>query len=138
MVELMVVVLIIGILLAVSLPTLLGARERALDRRVQMNIRNAFQVEKAYYVDEREYTDDPSEMVAIEPALDYVAGDTPVIAEQVYLHWVPATDEIYISSKSNTGRCFYLKESSASGAAYVTATAAACGAADAQTYGSAW
>lgn len=138
MVELMVVVLIIGIMLAVGLPTLLGARERALDRRVQLNIRNAFEAEKAYYVDELAYTDDPTAMVAIEPSLDYVAGATPLIEEEVYLHWVPATDEIYISSKSSTGRCFYLKESSASGAAYVTATAATCGAADAQTYGSAW
>jgi hypothetical protein len=52
--------------------------------------------------------------------------------------WVPASNEIYISSRSSTGRCFNLKESAASGAAYTTATAATCGAADLQTYGSAW
>ncbi len=40
LIELMVVVLIIGILIAIALPTFLGARQRAQDRGAQSNLRN--------------------------------------------------------------------------------------------------
>ncbi|HJX07292.1 MAG TPA: prepilin-type N-terminal cleavage/methylation domain-containing protein, partial [Actinomycetota bacterium] len=42
LIELMVVVLIIGILVAIALPTFLGARSRAQDRAAQSSIRQAF------------------------------------------------------------------------------------------------
>ncbi|GIU99645.1 MAG: hypothetical protein KatS3mg014_1261 [Actinomycetota bacterium] len=41
LIELMVVVLIIGILIAIALPTFLGARQRAQDRAAQSDLRNA-------------------------------------------------------------------------------------------------
>ena len=41
LIELMVVILIIGILISVGLPTFLGARERAQDRAAQALLRNA-------------------------------------------------------------------------------------------------
>ena len=138
MVELMVVVLILGVLLLIGIPTMLGARERAMNRRVQANIRNAFVAEKAYYTDARAYTDIPADMTAIEPALTYIAGDTPAVVGTVYLHWLAGPDEIYISSKSEAGMCFYLMEAAASGAQYATAADPACGAADTQTYGASW
>jgi type IV pilus assembly protein PilA len=138
LVELLVVVLIIGILIAIGLPTMLGARERAMERHAQADIRNAFAAEKAYYSDGSTYTDVPADMTAIEPALSYVAGDTPLIEGTVYLLWLPGADEIYISSKSASGTCFYLMEAAASGARYSTAANPACTAADLQTYTGAW
>jgi type IV pilus assembly protein PilA len=138
MVELMIVVLVIAVLIAIALPVMAGARERAMDRRVQADIRNAFLAEKAYYTDALAYTDLPAEMTAIEAAMDYEAGDTPLEAGKVYLLWRPASNEIFISAKTDLGNCFYLAEASASGAEYATAADPACGAADAQTYGQAW
>lgn len=138
LVELLVVVLIIGILITIGLPTFLGARERAMERSAQADIRNAFLAEKAYYTDGRTYTDVPADMTAIEPAMSYVSGDTPLVAGIVYLLWVPASDEIYISSKAESGTCFYLMEAAASGARYSTAANPACTAADLQTYTDAW
>ena len=41
LIELMVVVLIIGILVAIALPTFLGARQRAQNRAAQSSLRNA-------------------------------------------------------------------------------------------------
>ena len=138
LIELMVVVLILGVLLIIAIPTFLGARHRAMDRRVQVNIRNAFLAEKAYYTDAVAYTDVPADMTAIEPALDYIPGDTPMLANTVYLLWLPGPDEIYISSKSEAGMCFYLMEAAATGARYATAADPACGPADTQTYGNGW
>jgi type IV pilus assembly protein PilA len=130
--------LILGVLMLIGLPTLLGTKERAQDRRTQANIRNAFEAEKAYYADARVYTDVPADMAGIEPSLDYVAGDTPAAVGTIYLLWDPGTDEIFISARSESGSCFYLKEAAASGAQYATAADPACGAADTQTYGDSW
>jgi type IV pilus assembly protein PilA len=41
LVELMIVVLIIGILIAIALPTFLGARQRSQDRAAQSSMRTA-------------------------------------------------------------------------------------------------
>ncbi len=51
LIELMVVVLIIGILIAIALPTFLGARERAQNRAAQSSLRNALAAAKTSYTD---------------------------------------------------------------------------------------
>jgi type IV pilus assembly protein PilA len=132
----MVTVLIIGVLVAIGLPTYLGTRERAYDRRTQENIRIAFTAERAYFTDTVTYTEDPTEMTAIEPAMTYVAGDTPANPDRVYLHYVAPANEIFVSSKSETGRCFYLHEINGGGVNF--ATSAACDAVDLQAYGPTW
>jgi prepilin-type N-terminal cleavage/methylation domain-containing protein len=74
LIELMVVVLIIGILLAIAIPTFLGARDRANDRSAQSNLRNALTAEKTLYTDAQTYTDTSlsagqTAMAAVEPSL---------------------------------------------------------------------
>ena len=74
LIELMVVVLIIAILLAIAIPTFLGARERAQDRAAQSDIRNALTAEKVFYTDNQVYTAGTTGLVAIksiEPSLTY-------------------------------------------------------------------
>ena len=56
LIELMVVVLIIGILVAIALPTFLGARERAQNRAAQSSLRNALVAAKTLYTDDSDYT----------------------------------------------------------------------------------
>ncbi len=55
LIELMVVVLIIGILIAIALPTFLGARQRAQDRGAQSNLRNGLAAAKVHYTDTELY-----------------------------------------------------------------------------------
>jgi type IV pilus assembly protein PilA len=74
LIELMVVVLIIAILLAIAIPSFLGARGKAQDRAAQSNARNALTAEKTYYTDNQVYTELPADLTAIEPSLTYVAG----------------------------------------------------------------
>src|SRR5437870_1494518 len=57
LIELMVVVLIIGILIAIAIPTFLGARARAQDRAAQSSLRNTITAAKTIYTDKEDYTD---------------------------------------------------------------------------------
>src|ERR671914_806328 len=76
LIELMVVVLIIGILIAIALPTFLGARERAQDKAAQSGLRNALVAAKTIYTDDSNYTNATATgLAAVEPSLDYVAGN---------------------------------------------------------------
>jgi type IV pilus assembly protein PilA len=132
LVELMVVVFIISILIALALPTFLGTRIRAQDRAAQSDVRNAFAAEKAYYADTLTYTTVPAEMTAIEAAITYVAGDTPLITGVAYLHLHPIPNEIFVSAMSLSGTCFYLREIDGGGAQF--ATDPSCGVTDTQAY----
>jgi type IV pilus assembly protein PilA len=76
LIELMVVVLIIGILIAIALPTFLGARERAQNRAAQSDLRNGMAAAKTYFTDGDEYTAfDAAAGDAIEPSLSWADGD---------------------------------------------------------------
>lgn len=132
----MVVVLIIGILVVIALPTFLGARTRAYDAAAKSDARNAFAAEKAYYTDTLTYTTDPATMTAIEAAITYLDGDTPLVTDVVYLHLHPLTNSIFVSAMSDSGTCFYLRETDGGAARF--ATDSACGVADTQTYSGAW
>ena len=109
-IELMIVVMIIGILVVIALPTFLGARTRAYDRAAQSDVRNAFAAEKAFYTDDLMYTTDPATMTSIEAAITYLAGDTPLVIDVVYLDLDPIPNTIYVSALSKSGTCFYIRE----------------------------
>ena len=145
LIELMVVVLIIAILIAIAIPTFLGARSRAQDRAAQSNIRNAFTAEKVYYTDNQVYTDTTANLSAIEPSLTFVQASSATSASVVgQVHVKKATtngtdDSVYVSARSASGTCFYLKDvSSGTGAGTKYARDTACGAATGELYTTAW
>lgn len=57
LVELLVVVVIIGILVAIAIPIFLNQRAAAQDRAVESDIRNAIPVMETYYADHGAYPD---------------------------------------------------------------------------------
>jgi type IV pilus assembly protein PilA len=136
LIELMVVILIIGVLMLLALPTFFGARERASDRATQADIRNAFAAERAYYTDTLTYTTVPAEMTAIEAAITYVDGDTPLVTHVAYLHHHVLTNTLFVSAMSPSRTCWYLREIDGDGAEF--ATDPACGVADIQVYTQRW
>jgi type IV pilus assembly protein PilA len=79
LIELMVVVLIIAILIAIAIPTFLGARKRAQDKQAQSNLRNALTAEKTYYVDHQDYASvagaDLTDLQAIESSLVWTSNN---------------------------------------------------------------
>lgn len=56
LIELLVVLVIIGILLAIAVPSYLGFRERANDRAAAANLRAAIPAAEAYYADQNPNT----------------------------------------------------------------------------------
>src|SRR5262249_22420769 len=75
--ELMMVVLIIGILIAVLIPVFLGANNRAKDRAVQSNLSTAITAAKGVYTDKTDYTlATPGRLTTEAGALNFVASGT--------------------------------------------------------------
>src|SRR5688572_7976707 len=79
LIELMVVVLIIAILIAIAVPTFLGARKKAQARAAQSNVRNAYSAAKTFFTDNENFSTDATgdassliaELLNIEPSLSY-------------------------------------------------------------------
>jgi len=122
LIELMVVVLIIAILLAIAIPTFLGARERAQDRASQSNLRNALTAQKVFYTDNQQYTVDSGAgpIKDIEPSLTFASGAAPATVGTVYMtvqdNASLANAIVILGAKSASGKCFYLKDVAAGGA----------------------
>lgn len=79
LVEVMVVVLIIAILLAISVPTFLGFRARARRTEARENLVVAAKIESAVAVEGTGYTDDDTKLELLEPALDFSGGSDVAI-----------------------------------------------------------
>jgi type IV pilus assembly protein PilA len=111
LIELMVVVLIIGILIAIALPTFLGARERAQNRAAQSNLRNALAAAKTFYTDGDTYLGF-TETVAegIEPSLDF-EPDAAATVDVININLISA-DEVVMSSESASGADFCIADNS--------------------------
>src|SRR3954469_19334338 len=70
LIELLVVIVIIGILLAIAVPSYLGFKDRANDKAAQSNVRAAFPAAEAYFSDNGNYTTmDIPKLTAIDAGL---------------------------------------------------------------------
>jgi type IV pilus assembly protein PilA len=124
LIELMVVVLIIAILVAIAIPTFLGARGKANDRAAQADIRNAFTAERTYYVDSQAYGD-KDQITAIENSLKYTdtAGVATALASTntvmvVVSDGAQPAGKVTLATFSSSGHCFWLQDEAASGTKY--------------------
>lgn len=110
LIELMVVVLIIGILIAIALPTFLGARQRAQNRAAQSDLRNAMAAAKTYFTDSDSYAGlNAAAGGAIEPSLTWVNGAVGNTSRQVGIRLANAT-QIVMEAYSNSGTTFCIAD----------------------------
>ncbi len=137
LIELMIVVVIIGILLALATPAFLGSRTRAQDKAAQANVRQGFVTEKVFYTDQISYTENTTSLQTIEPTVPFVASDTPSVLGNVYVHFHAGSGIVFVSAQSVSGTCFYLRDDPGSGAT-TYASSSGCGVADTQIYGASW
>ena len=111
LIELMVVVLIIGILIAIAIPTFLGARSRAQDRAAQSSLRNTVTGAKVLYTDAEDYTDATvADLGLAEPSLSFVAtGVASTEPNTVSVSPTSAT-EFHAAVLSKSGTCWYIRD----------------------------
>jgi type IV pilus assembly protein PilA len=131
LIELMVVVLIIAILLAIAIPTFLGARQRANDRAAQSSLRNAVTAAKTLFTDKQDYSvADVTELGKVEPSLTFVDASTDAPSHRtVSVSGGTAVSTTFIAAtKSASGTCFYIKDVAATGGGttYAKDTASTC------------
>src|SRR5579871_6859291 len=76
LIELMVVILIIAILIAIAIPTFLGARGTAQDRAAQSDLRNGLTAVKTAYVNSQDYASDQASGAwnSVEPSLTFLSS----------------------------------------------------------------
>lgn len=115
LIELMVVVMIIAVLIAIAIPSFLGFRKSAQDRSAQSELRNVLLAEKAYWLENGDYTETGADITALEPNAVITADP----ATGVFLDENDANADIVCMVRTaDSGNTFSIWESSASGTYY--------------------
>jgi type IV pilus assembly protein PilA len=140
LIELMVVVLIIGILIAIALPTFLGARSRAQNRAAQSDLRNALVAAKTIYTDNSSYVGATTTALSgVETALTFQTAASTTAAPNVSVMTTPTATLWGAARMSASGTCYGIKDSSATGTSYGTAITTCTGDfASANSPGASW
>ena len=113
LIELMVVVLIIGILIAIALPTFLGARQRAQNRAAQAGLRNALVAAKTIFTDNNTYVAATvTAMSGVEPSLSYVAAGTPSTGPTVISVNPASATDWSAAALAASGNCYWIRDQS--------------------------
>src|SRR5687767_14191197 len=118
LIELMVVVLIIGILLAIAIPTFLGARTRASDRAAQSGLRNALTAAKIIFTDVQSYASaDATALASVEPNISFTndngtSTDPRIVSVDGTFNF---GGDFYAAAYSKSGKYFYIQDKSGIG-----------------------
>ena len=118
LIELMVVVLVIAILLAIAIPTFLGARSRAQDTQAKSSARNALSNAAVIFTDNQSYSGaDATGLGTAEPSLTYnAAGTASTGSKNVSVSAASSTWAAAVLSSSGT--CFEIKTDSSGNVTY--------------------
>jgi type IV pilus assembly protein PilA len=127
LIELLMVVAIIGVLLAIAVPTFIGARGRSNDRAAQTLVRNLLVSAKTSAING---TPSATGIQADEPTLHVVAGDAEGHAKQsevsVWVDTVAGEQFMILASRSESGSCFAVLEPEHAATRYQSRPAGAC------------
>lgn len=123
LIELAVVILIIGILLAIAIPNFLGVRKGADDRAAQGGLKTIFTSAKVKFGDSSDFsTADSSGLTGAEPGFTIVGGTalTTLDPKSVSVA-VGGSNKIWSGAVlSNSGNCYLIQDDAALGTHYQT------------------
>jgi type IV pilus assembly protein PilA len=105
LIELLVVIIIIGILLAIAVPSYLGFRDRAAKSAAQANLRSMVPAVEAYYADNGAYTG----MTTTNLKSDYDAGIPAASSATADGVWVVSVGASTYCLRSNKSSFSYYK-----------------------------
>lgn len=109
LIELMVVVLIIAILLAIAIPTFLGARNSANARSSQSNLRNALTAEQTSWTNAQAFS---TNLSTLEPSLTWSAAEpTAKGGNTVFATVMDSNQQVYLQAYANDGNCYTIFQS---------------------------
>jgi type IV pilus assembly protein PilA len=126
LVELGVVVGIIGVLIAISIPAFLGTRQRAQDRAAQTTLRHALTAAKALVWDGDYTRATAAALASDEPALNFVDQPAESSSPAVVSVNPRSANEWVGTVRSRTGRCFVIRDRVDAGTYYATLDAGDC------------
>jgi type IV pilus assembly protein PilA len=145
LIELMVVVLIIGVLVAIALPTFLGARQRAADTAAKSSIRTGLTAGRILYTTEQDYTEATvPNLEATDGSLEWLDGLTGSDGPTAVSAHPVDTGTLVLAVFSSSGTCFAIQDEAPSQTTYASlspATTADCNADNAATnltFGPSW
>jgi type IV pilus assembly protein PilA len=137
LIELMVVVLVIGILLAIAIPTFLGARKKAQDSSAKSSLRNGMSAANLWYSDRQTFAgadETPTGLVTVEGSLAYVINsDVPANNGKTLSVRPNAAADWIAVARSASGKCFVIQLKASGEVNYSTFTSAAESACSAAT-----
>lgn len=111
LIELAVVILIIGILLAVAIPTFLGVRKNAQNKAAQSTVRNALTAAKSWASDGGTYIGLDATILKGESPELQLNGTTTQSANQSEVGvLVDSAGTVILVTKSRAGNCYYLRD----------------------------
>ena len=115
LIELMVVVMIIAVLIAIAIPSFLGFRASAQDRSAQSEVRNVLLAEKAFWLDNGDYTQTAADITAFEP--NALVNADPTLGVTLDLRGLDS-DIVCLTRTADSGNTFSIWESSTAGTFY--------------------
>ncbi len=118
LIELMVVVLVIGIIIMIALPTFLGARERAENRAAHADLRVGLAAAAVHYTDDDSYSGFTGgaggTAEALEPTLTWIGAADPGPTNAVAIV-LAGGNGLVLVRRSDSGRYFCLAHDSTAG-----------------------
>jgi prepilin-type N-terminal cleavage/methylation domain-containing protein len=110
LIELMVVVLIIGILVAIAVPKFLNAQNGSKGRAAQANLRSAQAVVGTVYSEKQGFTFTLSDLQAAETVFVWKAKGSGVSTKPVEIAWDTSATRVVLATRSSAGDCYRLSE----------------------------
>ena len=105
LIELMVVVLIIGILLAIAVPTFLSAQNNAKNKAATSNLRTGLSGAKVAYTDNETYALTDTLLKASEPSVAWTAGSSD---DPNKVGFAGSASKMALTTMSKNNICYYV------------------------------